>query len=130
MADFLNTSATFGGTPLGTLDMLPIYIKKKLLMIAEKKIVFHQLADKEDLPQGSGKTARWVRYERLGLPFLPISPDNEGLTPPITRKQPVTVIEATVDQWIEIMAVTDVSELTVYHKALQIIIERMATQAA
>lgn len=130
MADFLNTSAVLGGTPLGSLDMLPVYIKKKLLMIAEKKIVFHQLADKEDLPEGSGKTARWVRYERLGLPFLPISPDNEGLTPPITRRQPITVIEATVDQWIEIMAVTDVSELTVYHKALQIIIERMGTQAA
>jgi len=128
MADFLNTTSVLGGTPLGTLDMVPIYIQKKLLMILTKKLVFHQLADKEDLPQGQGKTARWVRYERIGLPFTPNT--DEGITPALTRQQPISVIEATVDQWMDGMVITDVAELTVYHKAFQIMIERLATQAA
>lgn len=127
MADVLNTTVTLGGTPLGSLDMVPVYIKKKLLMVAMKKLVFHQLADKEDLPEGQGKTARWIRYDRIGLPFLPAT---EGVTPPLTRVQPISKVEATVDQWMDGEVITDVAELTVYHKALQIIIERLGTQAA
>lgn len=127
MADTLNTTITLGGTPLGSLDMVPIYIKKKLLMVALKKLVFHQLADKEDLPNGQGKSARWIRYDRLGLPFLPAT---EGVTPPLTRTQPISKVEATVDQWMDGMVITDVAELTVFHKALQIMIERLGTQAA
>lgn len=122
----IQTTTTLGGTPLGSLDMLPIYLKKKLLPVLKKKLVFHQLGDAEDLPLGSGKSVRWIRYERIGAPFIPLV---EGVTPTTLRDIPISTVEATVDQWGDIAGITDLAELTVFHKAFQIIQERLATQA-
>lgn len=123
----IQTTTTLGGTPLGALDMVPVYIKKKLLPVLKKKLVFHQLGDAEDLPEGQGKTARWIRYERVGAPFIPLV---EGVTPTTLRDQPVSKVEATVDQWGDIAGNTDVAELTVFHKFVPIIQERLATQSS
>jgi N4-gp56 family major capsid protein len=123
----LQTTVTIGGTPAGALDMVPVYLKKKLLEIAKKKLVFHQLGEKEDLPEGQGKTARWIRYDRIGLPLVPIT---EGVTPTTFRDPNISKVEATVDQWGDIHAITDVAELTIFHKAFQIMAERMGTQAS
>lgn len=121
-----NTSVTLGGADF-SLDMIPVYIQKKLLSIVKKKVVFHQLGDAETLPRNMGKTIRFVRYERFGLPLTPLS---EGETPTNYRQLDVSAVEAVVDQWGDIGLITDVAELTVYHKALQIMIDRFATQAS
>jgi len=122
----IQTTIMIGGNPIGTLDMVPVYLKKKLLEIARKKVVFQQLGDKEDLPEGQGKTARWIRYDRISLPNKPLT---EGVTPTTLREPNIAKVEATVDQWGDIHAITDVAELTIFHKAFQIMAERMATQA-
>lgn len=123
----IQTTTTLGGTPLGSSDMVPVYIKKKLLPILKKRLVFHQLGDEEDLPEGQGKTVRWIRYDRMGAPFLPLT---EGITPTTLRDQPISKVEATVDQWGDIAGITDQAELTVFHKSLSIMQDRLAVQAS
>lgn len=111
----------------GSLDMLPVLLKKKLLMYLEKNLVFDRYADKESLPEGNGKVVRFTRYPRVGLPF---DPAQEGITPTDLRELAPEVVEAAVDQWIDVGGVTDVAEMTVAHKPLQILIDRMGTGAA
>lgn len=121
-----NTSVTLGGVTFN-LDMVPVYLKKKLLSVIEKRVVFQELADKEDLPQGQGKTVRFLRYERVGLPLTPLS---EGESPTDYRQLTVSAIEAVVEQWGDVMGFTDVQDWTVFHRALSIGQERMGVQAA
>jgi hypothetical protein len=125
----LNTSQLLGGgnyTSIagGSLDMSPIYLKKKLLYYLQKNLVFDKFADKEDLPEGNGKAFRFTRYPRIGLPF---DPATEGVTPTDLRELAPEVVEGFVDQWIDVGVVTDVAEMTIMHKPLQILLERMGT---
>ena len=105
-------------------DLVPVYIKEKLLSIAEKNLVFYDLADKENLPEGNGKTIQFSRYERLPLPITPLV---EGVTPGGSDLT-VSTVQAVVDQWGDFVPITDVAELTVKHPALRIAIDRLATQ--
>lgn len=128
----LNTSVTLGGGPYtspvgGSLDMAPVLLKKKLLSVVEKRVVFDNLADHEPLPQGNGRTVRYVRYERVGLPFKPA---DEGVTSPDTRSLSVSFVEASVDQWIDTGVVTDVSEIVLAHKPTSILMDRMSVAAS
>lgn len=127
----INTSAILGGgnyTSIagGSLDMSPIYLRKKLLHYLTKTIVFDKFADKEPLPEGNGKAMRFTRYPRVGLPF---DPAVEGVTPSDLRELAPEVVEAFVDQWIDVGAVTDVAEMTIMHKPLQQLMERMGIAA-
>lgn len=128
----INTSQTLGGGVYqsiagGALDMSPIYLRKKLLHFLEKNLVFDKFADKEPLPQGNGKAMRFTRYPRVGLPF---DPAVEGVTPTDLRELAPEVVEAFVDQWIDVGAVTDVAEMTIMHKPLQQLLEKMGIASA
>lgn len=114
----MDTTATLAA------DLVPKLIKEKLLMIAERDLVFYELADKESLPEGQGKTIQFTRYERLPLP---VSPAIEGQTPGDTQLTTSTV-QAVVDQWIAVVTLTDVAVLTVRHPVLRVAQSRMGTQ--
>lgn len=127
----INTSQILGGgnytsSAGGSLDMSPIYLRKKLLHYITKTLVFDKFADKEPLPEGNGKAMRFTRYPRVGLPFMPAV---EGVTPDDLRELAPEVVEAFVDQWIDVGAVTDVAEMTIMHKPLQQLLERMGIAA-
>lgn len=127
----INTSTTLGGGTYtsiagGSLDMAPIYLRKKLLHYITKTLVFDKFADKEPLPEGNGKAMRFTRYPRVGLPFVPAT---EGVTPTDLRELAPEVVEAFVDQWIDIGEVSDVAEMTIAHKPLQQLLERMGIAA-
>ena len=87
------------------------FIREELLDIAEKNTVFAQFAMQATLPQNSSKTIQFSRYPRLSLPLLPA---DEGVTPD-TVALAVEDVQAVVDQWILIVALTDLSVLTVTH---------------
>jgi N4-gp56 family major capsid protein len=107
-----------------TADTIPLLIKEKLLSIAEKQTVFYELADKENLPEGNGKTIQFTRYERLNLPTTTIT---EG-TPPAAQSLTTSVVQAVVDQWGATVALTDVAMLTVKHPVLRVAQDRLGTQ--
>lgn len=117
-----------GDTTVTTLsaDMISAYIADKTLMIAEKKIVMNQLADQARLEKRSSKTFQYTRYERLALPSAPLT---EGTTPAATPMS-VSTVTATVDQWGQVVVLTDLVELVIKHPVLAKATERLATAAA
>lgn len=118
MADVLTTSNTLAG------DLVPVYIKDRLLMLSERQLVMYQFGDKEDLPEGNGKTIQFTRYERLALPRTPAT---EGISPsavPLTT----AIVQAIVDQWIGTVKLSDIGIMTVKHPVLRIATDRSGTQ--
>ena len=105
-------------------DMVQQVIKEQLLDIAEKNAVFYDIADKERLPEGSGKTVQFSRYERLAIPRRPIA---EGTDPAVSRLN-VSTVTAVVDQWAALVELTDVAQLTISHPVLKIARERLSLQ--
>src|SRR4051812_9069388 len=85
------------------------YIREELLAIAEKNVVFAQHAEKVSLPIHNSKTVQFSRYPRLALPMIPAS---EGVTPDSVALS-VETVSAVVDQWILVVALTDLAQITI-----------------
>src|SRR5262245_38698389 len=85
------------------------YIADKTLMLAEKALRMEQLADKAQLPRRSSTTFQYTRYERVPLPQSTLV---EGITPTETQMS-ITTVTAQVQQWGQVVILTDVAELVV-----------------
>src|SRR5215471_473456 len=114
----MDTTATLAA------DLVPLVIKEKMLALAEKDLIFFEIADKENLPEGQGKTIQFTRYERLTLPSAPAQ---EGVTP-VEQPHSTSVVQAVVDQWVAVVVLTDVAVLTVRHPVLKIAQDRLGHQ--
>ena len=95
------------------------YIEKKLLQLPIRQLVAYQFADPETLPKGRGLTFTYSRWNRIPLPFAPIS---EGV-PPLGEQMNITQYSATVQQWADGIILTDVAEMTIFHPPFQQAIE-------
>ncbi len=106
--------------------LVPLWLQEELLLVAEKLTVFEDMGEKPTMPEGEGKTYGAVRYERLPLPVTPLV---EGVTPDAT---PLVVnrVEAMLEQWGMVVALTDVALMTVKHPALQVARDRLGTASA
>jgi len=107
-------------------DMVSAYIADKTLLLAMKELRIDQLADKATLPRRSSKTFQYTRYDRLTLPQSTLT---EGVTPSSTQMS-ITTVTATVEQWGQIVVITDIAELVIKHPVLQKAIELLALAAA
>lgn len=84
------------------------YYEKRLLDLAEPKLVHDQFADKYPIPKGGGKTIEFRKYSPLAKALTPIT---EGVTP-AGNKLNVSTITATVNQYGDFIQLSDVLELT------------------
>lgn len=114
---------TFSSFPGGAISA---HIDGKLLDLALKSVVFHQLGQSYKMPAGEGKTFQFNRYERLNLPRVPLT---EG-TPPSSSDMSLTYVQAVADQWGAFVEISDVAVLTIKHPLLQVAIELLGYQAA
>jgi N4-gp56 family major capsid protein len=105
----LSTTATLSP------DILAVYMMDELLDRAEKDTVFWDKCEKSPIPEGSGKTAQFTRYERLPLPEAPLE---EAVTPMAT---PITLstVDAVLDQWGAFVSMSDVVQLVIKHPIVQ-----------
>lgn len=87
------------------------YIADELLALARRQVVAYQFGEPLDLPEGRGTTYTATRYNRVPLPFAPLS---EGV-PPIGQTMTIAQVTATVQQWGDKVTITDVAELTIKH---------------
>lgn len=94
--------------------------------LAEKKLQLGQFATKFQLEQRMGKTLRIVRYKRLNLPTSTLS---EG-TPPDAVALATENVDVIVEQWGIVVLLTDVSQITTKHPALNIATERTSLAMA
>lgn len=95
------------------------YIEKKLLQLPIRQLVAYQFADPETLPKGRGLTYTASRWNRLPLPFAPIS---EGI-PPLGQTMTISQVSCTAQQWADGVILTDVAEMTIFHPPFQQAIE-------
>lgn len=107
-----------GNTAFATLSSDAVtYIRESLLTIAEKDVVFAQHAMPAELPQHNSKTIQFSRYPRIPLPQTPAT---EGSTPD-SQQLSVETVTAVVDQWILIVTLTDLAQLTIKHPLVPIV---------
>lgn len=91
------------------------FIADETLPVAKRQLVIHQLGVQKTLPKGMGITWTATRYNRVSLPFAPLS---EGV-PPVGETMTISQITATAIQWGDGIKITDVAELTTKHPVMQ-----------
>lgn len=101
------------------------YIQKKTLELVQRQIVVSQIAERVPLPTGMGTTYNAFRYERVPLPFTTLS---EGVSS-AGETMTITQVVGTVAQWGDLIRITDVAELTIYHPVFKKATELVGYQA-
>ncbi len=91
------------------------YIADKTLPLARRTLVAYQFGDPASLPKGRGTTYTATRFNRIPLPFSPLS---EGV-PPIGETMTISQVSAVAQQWGDKVTITDVAELTIKHPLVQ-----------
>lgn len=107
-------------------DAVSAYIRSELLDIAEHNVVFAQHALMAPLPQHESKTCQFSRYPRVALPRVAAT---EGTTPASVALS-VETVQAVVDQWILIVELTDMAQLTIKHPLVPIVTDLLGLAQA
>lgn len=90
---------------------IELHIEAEVLRLAQRQLVAYQFGQPLRLQKQTGVIYTATRYERLPLPFAPLS---EGSAP---GGQPITIaqVSATAQQWGDLVRVTDVADMTIKH---------------
>ena len=102
------------------------YIAQSTLPLARRQLVVYQFGDPLTLPKGRGVTYQAARWNRVPLPYAPLS---EGV-PPIGQSMTVTMVSAVAVQWGDKITLTDVAEMTIKHPMFKIAKELCALAVA
>jgi len=87
------------------------FIADEVLPLARRQLVAFQFGDPLELPQGRGTVYTATRYQRIALPYAPLS---EGV-PPIGQSITLQQVSAFCQQWGDRITLSDVAELTIKH---------------
>lgn len=100
------------------------FIQKKVQPLVQRQLVAYQFGDQLRLPKNRGTTYTASRYDRIPLPFAPLS---EGV-PPVGEALSLAQVQATAQQWGDIVTIPDVGDMTIEHPLFQVAIDRTAVQ--
>jgi N4-gp56 family major capsid protein len=100
------------------------YIQKKTLPLVQRQLVLYQFGQQLRLEKNRGTTYTASRYDRVNLPFAPLS---EGV-PPTGEQMTLVQVSATAQQWGDTITVTDVADMTIKHPLFQTAIKLIAMQ--
>ncbi len=100
------------------------YIQKKVQPLVQRQLVAYQFGDQLRLPKNRGTTYTASRYDRIPLPFAPLS---EGV-PPVGQALSLAQVNATAQQWGDIVTIPDVGDMTIEHPLFQVAIDLLAMQ--
>jgi N4-gp56 family major capsid protein len=101
------------------------FLAAKLLQRAHLKLVAASLCDKVQQPKGTGIQAHFVRYKRMNLPTQTLT---EGVRP-ANSSIGVEEVTAVLDQWGDVITLTDVTRLTTKHPLVQIATDLLSDNA-
>lgn len=104
-----NYSPGAGGQTIA--NDIELHIQDEVLRIAQRQLVAYQFGQPLTLKKQTGVTYTATRYERLPLPFAPLSEGVAAIGEPITIAQ----VSATAQQWGDLVRVTDVADMTIKH---------------
>jgi len=101
------------------------FLAAKLLARSSLRLVASSVCDKLKQPEGTGTTANFVRYKRM---FVPLTTLTEGTTPSNSTFELETTT-VTLDQWGDVITLTDVAQMTTKHPLLNQALELLADNA-
>ena len=102
------------------------YIADKTLPLARRQLIVYQFGDPLTLPKGRGQTYTATRFNRVPLPYAPLS---EGVAP-VGETMTISQVTAVALQWGDRITLTDVAELTIKHPLFRKAIELLGLQVA
>ncbi len=102
------------------------FIADETLPLTRRQLVAYQFGDPLELPKGRGVNYTATRYNRVPLPYAPLS---EGV-PPIGETMTIAQVTATAQQWGDKITITDVAEMTIKHPLFKKAIELTGLQVA
>src|SRR5215469_4864083 len=102
------------------------YIADETLPLTQKQLVVYQFGDPLELPEGRGLSYTATRFQRVPLPYAPLS---EGV-PPIGETMTIQQVTAVAQQWGDLIQITDIGELTIKHPLFKKAIELVGLQIA
>ncbi len=102
------------------------FLAAKLISRSMLRLVSASVCDPIKQPEGTGLTAYFIRYQRMNVPVASLT---EGQTPSNSTfsLQQVTV---TLDQWGDVLTLTDIAQLTANHPVMQQAVELLSDNAA
>jgi N4-gp56 family major capsid protein len=100
-------------------------VASELIKRSTLKLVAASVCDKIKQKKGTGKIAYFIRYKRM---FVPVTTLTEG-TDPANSTFELDSQTVTLDQWGDILTITDVAELTTLHPLMQQALELLADNA-
>lgn len=115
----VNQSSTFSAD-------IENYIQQKVLRLVDRQLVAYQFGQSLRLPKQRGTTYTASRYDRVNLPFAPLS---EGV-PPVGEAMTLVQVNATAQQWGDTITVTDIADMTIKHPLFQTAIKLISMQMA
>jgi N4-gp56 family major capsid protein len=126
----LNSSTDAGGGSVGDLrDEQKTFYKKGLLKFAEKRTVLNQFGQNATLPRNQGKIYEWRNVSQMTLVTGAQTVLTEGVTPSGSFLT-FTKLTATVAQYGDYYAGTDVLDATIYDPIRTIVVDAQAYQMA
>lgn len=87
------------------------FLAARLIQRSHLRLIATSVCDPVKQPEGTGTTANFIRYERMFVPLVAIT---EAVDPPNSTFAPSTVT-AVLDQWVDIITISDKAQLTTSH---------------
>jgi N4-gp56 family major capsid protein len=103
---------------------IELHIQEAVLRIAQRQLVAYQFGQPLRIEKNAGVTYTATRYERLPLPFSPLSEGVAAAGEAITIAQ----VSAQAQQWGDLVRVTDVADMTIKHPLFKQAIRLIAIQ--
>lgn len=100
-------------------------LASRLIQRSMLKLVAASLCDKVPMEKGTGLTAYFVRYKRMQVPVTPLT---EG-TDPSSSSFTIDGVNVTLDQWGDLLNVTDVSLLATNHDVVRQVLDLLSDNA-
>lgn len=101
------------------------FVAAKLLMRSQMKLVAQSICEKQKQEKGTGSTFYLIRYARMNVPITTLT---EGVTPGASTLS-VETVSGTLDQWGDLIVITDVAKLTTLHPLVEIATELLGDNA-
>jgi hypothetical protein len=101
------------------------YLADKLISRSMVRLVCASVLDPIQLPEGVGLTANFVRYNRMNVPLATLS---EGVAPANSAFN-LSLVQVTLDQWGDMVTISDVAQLTTKHPLVDQAIQLLSDNA-
>lgn len=103
------------------------FLAAQLIQRSSLKLVLGACCDKVQMPEGAGLTAYFIRYKRMNVPLTALSDDGQD---PANSTFTIDQVTVTLDEWGDVITITNVAQLTTKHPVLQEAIKLLADNAA